>query len=89
MALGARRGDVFRLVIGNAVLLAAAGVAIGLGASLGLTRFLQSLLFEVSASDPLTFACVGLLLAAVAAFAAYVPARRAAGVDPLIALRYE
>ena len=89
LALGARRGDVFRLVIGNAVLLAALGVAIGLGASLGLTRFMRSLLFEVSASDPLTFACVGVLLASVAAFAAYLPARRAASVDPLIALRYE
>jgi putative ABC transport system permease protein len=89
MALGAGRGEVFRLVVGQGLLLTGLGVAIGLGlAALG-TRFLSSLLYGVSALDPLTFSVVTLLLAAVAFLACYFPARRAMRVDPIIALRYE
>jgi putative ABC transport system permease protein len=89
VALGAQNTDVLRLVIGQGLRLAVAGVGLGLLAALGLTRLLDSLLFGISATDPLTYGVLAGLLLAVAALACYFPARRAAGVDPLIALRYE
>jgi putative ABC transport system permease protein len=89
MALGAGQGDVLRLVIGQGMKLALTGLAIGLAAALALTRLMKSLLFGVSASDPLTFGSVSLLLLLVALLACWIPARRATRVDPLIALRRE
>src|SRR5919198_6010446 len=87
VALGARGPDIFRLVVGQGLALAGAGVAIGLVAALALTRVLRGLLFGVSAADPLTFAGVTLLLLAVTFIACLAPARRAAKVDPLVSLR--
>ncbi len=89
MALGARRQDVLRMVLGGGARLAMLGVILGVAAALAITRLMSSLLFGISATDPLTFAGVALLLALVALLASYVPARRATRVDPLIALRYE
>jgi putative ABC transport system permease protein len=89
MALGAQPGNVLALVIGSASRTIAVGVAVGLAGAFMLTRFMESMLFGVSAADPLTFAGVALLLAAIAALATYLPARRAARVDPMVALRYE
>jgi putative ABC transport system permease protein len=89
MALGARAADVVRLVLGQSLWLAAAGIAAGLIGSLALTRFVSTLLFHVSATDPVTFVSVGLLLALVAMAASFVPAWRAARADPLDALRDE
>jgi putative ABC transport system permease protein len=88
-ALGARAGDVLRMVVGRAMALAAGGLLIGLLASLALTRLLAGFLYGVSATDPLTLAAVALLLVLVALLASAVPARRAARLDPMVALREE
>jgi putative ABC transport system permease protein len=89
IALGASTGNVLGLVLRQAMLTALVGVAAGIVGSFVLTRLMRSLLFEISPTDPLTFAGVALMLLFVAAVASYLPARRAAKVDPIIALRYE
>jgi putative ABC transport system permease protein len=89
IAVGAGQGDIFKLIVGQGMILTLIGVAIGLAASFALTRVMLSLLFEVSATDPLTFAGIALLLTFVSLLACYIPARRATKVDPIAALRYE
>ncbi len=89
LALGAETGDVRRMVVAQGMRLAALGLAIGLGASLGLARLIESFLFGVTTSDPLVFAGVPLVLAGVALLAVWLPAIRASRVDPMEALRYE
>ncbi len=87
MALGARRGDVLKMTVKQSLKLVVMGVAIGLVAAFVLTRVMASLLFGVSATDPLTFVSIPLVLMSVAMLASYIPALRATKVDPMIALR--
>ncbi len=89
IALGARPRDVIGMVVGRGMLLTSIGAVVGVGLSLAMTRLMSGMLFGVGAKDPLTFACVSLLLAGVALMACYVPARRATKVDPMVALRCE
>jgi putative ABC transport system permease protein len=89
MSLGAQRGDVLAMVIGQGMRVALIGVGVGLISALALTRLLKTMLFDVSATDPLTFTTIAALLAAVALLACLIPARRATKVDPLVALRAE
>jgi putative ABC transport system permease protein len=89
MSLGAQRGDVLALILGEGARMAGLGVIIGIAVSLAITRLMSSLLFGVSATDPLTIVAVGALLSFAALLASYIPARRAMRVDPMVALRYE
>jgi len=89
MALGAQRLHVLRLVFGQGFFLLVIGIVIGLGGAFALTRLMRTLLFEVTATDPLTYSGVVALLTGIALLACYIPARRATKVDPLVALRYE
>jgi len=89
IALGAQRGDVLRLVVTQGMKIVAAGAVVGVLGALGATRFLQTLLFEVSPADPVTFAAVAAILGGAAFAACWIPARRATKVDPMVALRYE
>jgi len=89
LALGAQTSNVLKLILGQGLKLAVIGVALGLLAAIAFTRLLQGLLFGISASDPLTFGVIALLLVGVALLACWVPARRATKVDPLEALRQD
>jgi len=89
MALGAKSEQVLRMVIHEGMLFAGFGLAVGIAGALALTRFLQSLLFEIKPTDPASFLGVSILLAAVVLLGCYIPARRAAKVDPMVALRHE
>jgi putative ABC transport system permease protein len=89
MAMGAERGDVLRMIVRQGLKLALIGVAVGIAGALALTRYLSDMLYGVKPSDPLTFIAVSVILIAVALLACYIPARRAAKVDPMVALRYE
>ena len=89
MALGAQASDVLRVIVGQGLKLALAGVLLGLGGAFSLTRLMKTMLFNVSPTDPLTFVALALLLTAIALLACWLPARRATKVDPLAALRHE
>ena len=88
-ALGAHRSDVIRLVVGQGIALTLVGIGVGIAAAIGVTRYLQSMLYGVRPADPVTLIASGFLLILVGLFACYIPARRAAKVDPMVALRYE
>jgi ABC-type antimicrobial peptide transport system permease subunit len=89
VALGARRSDVLKLMLGHGMRLALLGTGLGMAGAFGLTRLMSSLLYQVKPSDPVTFICVSALLMAVTLLACWLPARRAAKLDPIVALRYE
>jgi ABC-type antimicrobial peptide transport system permease subunit len=89
MALGAQRLDVLRMVLQDGARLTLVGVVIGVAAALGLTQLMASMLFGIKPTDPITFIAVAALLCGIALFSCYLPARRAAKVDPMVALRYE
>ena len=89
MALGARRGEIARMVIRQGMLVALTGIVTGIAAAFGLTRLMATLLYDVKPTDPLTFAAVVIALSATSLLASWVPALKAARVDPLHALRYE
>jgi len=89
MALGAQLNNVRSLVIWNGMTLTIVGITLGLAAAFALTRFLSSLVFEISSSDPLTFTVIPLSLALISLLACYIPARRATRIDPIVALRDE
>jgi putative ABC transport system permease protein len=89
MALGAQQGDVMKMILKQGMLMALIGISIGIAGALALTQLMSSLLFGVSATDPLTFTAISVLLASVTLIASYIPARRAMKVDPMVALRYE
>jgi len=89
IALGASRSDVSRMILGRGFIITGLGLLIGIAGALALTRFLSSLLYQVKPVDPITFAAVPVLLGAISLLASYIPAWRAARVDPIVALRYE
>jgi len=89
LALGAQRGDVFRLVLNDGMKMALIGIAIGLVSAFWITRLMSSLVYGISTTDPLTFIFITLLLIAITSLACFIPARRATQVDPLVALRHE
>lgn len=89
MALGAQRNQVVGFIVRQGLILAAAGVLLGMAAALAVTRFVESLLFAVESTDPTTFAAVAGLLLLVTLIASWIPARRASRVDPMVALRYD
>ena len=89
MALGAQRSDILKIVLGEGALIVVAGLGAGLFGSMMLTRFLQTMLFEIKPTDPITFTALTILLAGVALMASFIPARRASRIDPLVALRHE
>jgi putative ABC transport system permease protein len=89
MAIGAQTADVFRMILGQGMILALIGIGIGLVGAFALTRLMTTMLFGVAPTDPLTFAVIAGLLAAVALLACYLPGRRATKVDPVVSLRYE
>jgi len=89
MAMGAQKSDVLRMVLGRGVGLTLVGIAIGLALSAMVTRFLSSVLYGLSPLDPVSFGAASLFWIGIATLASYLPARRAAGVDPVVALRWE